>query len=424
MSFTQAGKQNRCLSFLNYVRDLFLFCWPGRVPTRLKRFFLGCNPAFVFLVHPRRKEDVFKACSFFKPLRRVLGKRFYHFLAFLPPVIIGRIELPHAMVGLVVTSTWLPELLLSNRKGALKEARRCLQFASKLVNPWQPVGLGGWWPIVTRRGLALRRYSSALRATITNGHCGTLCSLVRSVEKISSISCIEMSELSILVLGVGKMGTNIAKVLMNKVKLISLSDKNPARLEKVLRELRSPSPSTAILKVENTPVDLQYALQKHHFCICSISNVRRITQPDHLPQEVVILDDSRPEAFPRIYDRTRNIVVLEGGLMKIRGCHSNYDFGFGIGENVFGCLAEAYLLALCGAKEKLLPTIGDVDRNNFLKMLSILDRYGISAGDFKSGDREVDDGWLGQLIAIKGKTVDGNFRYDEGRCEDVHNFSC
>ena len=45
--------------------------------------------------------------------------------------------------------------------------------------------------------------------------------------------------------------------------------------------------------------------------------------------------------------------------MKIKGVKQKYDFGFGIGENVFGCLSESYLLA-ADKTNNLKPTLGDV----------------------------------------------------------------
>ena len=234
MIYNKPSIKNLLLSFLAYVRDVILYLWPARVPKWIRRLLLGFQPDYVFLVHPRRKEDVFRAFSFFGPLRAGIGgQRFYRFLAFFPPGILGKVEAPNGVTGLIITSSWLPEALLKNKKKSLLEIRRCLKMASHLVDPWQPIGLGGWWPIVTRRGLALKKYAQGLRVSITNGHCGTLCSLCLSIEKIARIGDLKMTDLSILIIGAGKMGTNVARMLLGKVRHISLVDRNPVRLVQI-----------------------------------------------------------------------------------------------------------------------------------------------------------------------------------------------
>ena len=401
MIYTKPWKRNSFLSLLKYCRDLIPAIWPGRFPRLLRRVLLGFQPDFAFIVHPRRKEDIFRACGFFGPVRSILGRRFYKLLSFLPPVILGRIETPGGITGIVITSTWLPEQLLSGGRKTLLEGRRCLRMAAKLIDESQPIGLGGWWPIVTRRGLALREYAAGnLRVKITNGHCGTLCSLVLSIEKIATAANLKVSDLSIFILGAGRMGSNVARALNGRVKKITLFDKNRVKVERTVRELSTLGSSTQICQVSGSVSDAKRVLVEHHLCICSTSNVSRLIQPDQLPNSIVVLDDSRPEAFPRLCDLSRNIIVIEGGLLKIRGSRSDYDFGFGRDENVFGCLAEAYLLARSKGNG-LLPTVGDVDLQNFSRMLAMLDKYSVSVGDFRSGSRRVNQNWLGTIVRAK-----------------------
>lgn len=375
------------MSLIGYLRDLLAFVLPlPRLPKWLRIALFGVDPNFVFLVHPRRKADVFVAWPFAKPMRFLLGKRFYAFLRLFPPTTLTSVKTPSGSCGIVVSSTWLPEDLSCDKKSALKEAYRCLRFSAKISGRGAYVGLGEWWPFLTRRGIALLDYSSELGVNVTSGYCGTLCSLVLSVEQIAAIGKIRMEDLNILILGVGKMGGSLARALLSRVHAITLYDKNTAKQERVARELAihiNGIQKAEIMLLEHSS-RLPAALQNADICICTTSNPRRILRPEQIPDNVLILDDSRPEALPRIYDNTRNILILEGGLLSIQGLIMEYDFGFGNCSSVFGCLAEAYIMA-CDHGKSLVPTIGDVDFENFRKMYSSLKRFSVETAEFRSG---------------------------------------
>jgi predicted amino acid dehydrogenase len=102
-----------------------------------------------------------------------------------------------------------------------------------------------------------------------------------------------------------------------------------------------------------------------------------------IPNGFVAIDDSRPEALPR--DPRHKRIILEGGLLKIKGVKLDYDYGFGQDENVFGCLGEAFVLALDQCKT-LKPTVGDIDLENFHRVVDFCRKNCVSEGDLKSSD--------------------------------------
>ncbi len=406
MANSKTWTKNFLRSFFGYLRDLFAYFLPlPRLPKWLRLALFGVDASFVFLVHPRRKTDVFIAWPFSKPFRFLLRKYFYAVLRFLPPTTLTQVKTPSGVCGIIVSSTWLPEDLVQNKKAALKEAVRCLRFSAKISKRGTYVGLGEWWPFLTRRGIALQKYSKKLDVYVTSGYCGTLCSLVLSIQEITRISRARMEDLNILVLGVGKMGSNVARALVSQVRSLTLYDKNAEKQERVAKELTLNTNGARKAKINllESVDQLLFALQNNDVCICTTSNLRRILRPDQMPNRVLILDDSRPEALPRIYDKDRNIFVLEGGLLRIRGLSMQYDFGFGNDTSVFGCLAEAYIMAYDQGKS-LTPTIGDVDFENYSRMLSSLARFSVEAAEFRSGQALVSTESISAYIQNKLKT--------------------
>lgn len=383
----KAGKlwqRDQFAAILFLIRDFIVFILPvRRLPAFVVDLLYGVRPKFIFFVHARRLEDVYIALSFLVPIRKLLGKNlFLKLLRIFPPFVLDTIITQSGTNGLVVTSAFLSEMLLNDRRLALKEGIRGLLFSSKIGDNGLIFGLGGLWPMVTRRGLALERYAKYRNVKVTNGHCGTLVSLYLTIMDLAKSAEIPSNEIKVVILGAGRMGTNLARSLYGKVAAITLIDINEVRLNKVEEILKETMANTDIQKYtnRNDTGEIKGIFASNHIGVCTTSNIRRVLMPEQIPDNTIIIDDSRPEAVPRHLGAGR--IVLEGGLMKIKGVKQKYDFGFGIGENVFGCLSESYLLA-ADKTNNLKPTLGDVKLDNFSRMISACQQLDVNIGDYK-----------------------------------------
>lgn len=377
-------------SFFQYLRDVLIYLCPFSVPDSFKVRLLNVRPQFIFLGHPRKKEDILLAYPFFRLVRRVLpAKSFYKFVSHLPPAILSPIRTPSGIDGLFITSSWIPDLLFTNRRGASLEIRRCLKFSSKLLSKQSRyVGLGGWWPLLTKRGHAVQNLSRQLGVQVTTGHCGTLCSLYLTLQRLANIGKVPLEDLTLCIVGVGKMGQNVVKLLDGKVKKMLLVDTNSIKVERFAAQFSSKNYTSYEILQAPSAEKMMRMIRSSHIAIFTTSNLRRIVPDQALPDATIILDDSRPEAVARSYDERRGIVVLEGGLLKIPGIQLDYDFGFGIDSNVFGCVGETYLLASDKGR-RLAPTLGEVSSDNFWQMLTSAKEFGVEEGDLKSGIHHV-----------------------------------
>jgi predicted amino acid dehydrogenase len=214
------------------------------------------------------------------------------------------------------------------------------------------------------------------------------------------LSDIRMDEAKIAILGAGKMGENLARALYGKVATITLIDINEMRLNLVERKLSETMSKTDIQKYNNRADfrGIKEILENNHIAVCTTSNIRRVLRPEDVPDSCIIIDDSRPEGIPR--NLSGNRIVVEGGLIKIKGLVQNYDFGFGIDENVFGCLAESFLLASESSKE-IMPTVGEVNFENFYKMISLFQNNNIAVGDFKCRDNIIANDKIVSILKSK-----------------------
>lgn len=395
-------------SFAQYLRDVLIYYCPFPLPNLIRNYFLGVKPQFIFLGHPRNKDDILLAYPFFRLLRRFLPtKKFYQFMSLFPPAVLSPVRTPSGIDGLFITSSWIPDLFFKNRRGALLEIRRCLKFSSKLLTKRNCyVGLGGWWPLITRRGHAVQSLAHQLDIQITTGHCGTLCSLYLTLLKLAKIGEVPLEELTLCIVGVGKMGQNVVKLLDGKVRKILLVDINVAKTQRFAAQISPRSCTDYEILLGPSAERLPRMIQNSHITIFTTSNLRKILPDRALPDATIILDDSRPEAVARSYDEKRGVAVLEGGLLKIPNVRLDYDFGFGVDGNVFGCLGETYLLA-CDKGRKLVPTLGEVDFENLWNMFSVAKELGVREGDLKSGNRYVVDKVVQNIFRKKLEHLSG-----------------
>jgi predicted amino acid dehydrogenase len=371
-----------------------------RVPHLARRLY-AVEPDIVFLTHPRDMDDVYATLPFFRKVTRLIPERLaLRLLAWSPCFVVATIRGPHGIQGMVVSTSLLPAQLVGERTRALDNARRITQFVKRVSGRPVCIGLAAWWPIVTDGGKAFDRWIPAgSRITVTSGHAATLASLYLSTRKIASLSGRSLRELRVLIVGVGKMGGAVAEFLAGRVAAIGLLDKSPGRLQAVAGRVaqHGDTPIERIPVSDNDSLVIREALTQYDVAICTTSNLGHLVADFTTLENCVVLDDARPEAFPRGFSAARRAVVLEGGLMRIPGVTLDSDFGFGSVENVFGCLAEAYLLALDKGRS-LAPTRGDVHPADVERLMEFCQAHGITEGDFKSGARPVSPAELAHLM--------------------------
>lgn len=397
------------------LRDFAIAYLPARFASdRLLRTLYGHRkPTFIFLTHPRSLEDIYHLMPIFRGLKRFLPESWLlKILSLCPCYVTAHVTSKEGLLGIFLSTPLLPSELFSKRSQTLKVTGHIIEFIRKITSSQVYVGLAAWWPIVTDGGKAFRRFiAPGDRIIVTNGHCATLASIVMSIDKICALGGLSVSDARILVIGVGKMGGAVAEAFNNKCASIGLIDQNEIKMQRFAAWLKQGKSTTQIDVISVSDDDFESkvipALESYDVAVCTTSNIGYVIRDERKLKNCIILDDARPEAFPRIVDSSRNAVVLEGGLIKVPGIQMDSDFGFGKNENIFGCLAEAFILNLDQLRT-VRPTLGGVAPENFEAFLRTCRRYGITEGDFKSGQRIVEPSLIGQILRHKRAMVANN----------------
>lgn len=406
-----ASKRRGHVTLGTAFRDIFINFLPiKQLSSKWIQRLYGYDATFVFLTHPRDEEDIFFTFPLLAALRRFIpSKWILSALSLCPCFVAAKVHSPQGLSGFFISTPLLPSTLFQNRDKTLKNAQNIVRFVRKITTRKVYIGLAAWWPIVTNSGAAFSRFLEVNdRVVVTNGHAATLASIVLSVEKICRIAALPINDLKLLVIGVGKMGGAVAQRFYRQANVLGLVDQNEKRLDRVAQDLRQNTNGAKIEKFtvseENFSDAILPALTNYHVAVCTTSNVGYVIKDAALLRDCIILDDARPEAFPRIVDPDKGVMILEGGLIKVKDIKIDSDFGFGSEDNVFGCLAEAFLMNLDNA-QTLKPTLGEVDPKNFQVLLDVCKKNGITCGDFKSGWQIVADEMIKKVIERKRKPV-------------------
>ena len=403
----KAKLENRHIGLREILRDMLVACIPlESLPHSWIVRFYGFEPKFVFITHPRSISDIHGAFPIFNKLRQFIPERIILWLlARCPCYVIANVICRQRMRGLVVSTTHLPSELFANNGKTMATLEKVLNFIGKMSHGNIHVSLGAWWPIVTDNGLECNRLRfPKKRVMVTNGHCATLASIYLTIQKVAHLVDIPLRNLDVLIIGVGRMGAATAYAINGKVRQIGLVDRDPRRVKTVGVELRSAEGASAV-EWQTIPEDevgsvISSLAERYHIVVCTTSSLGYLVKRAKSLKNCFIIDDARPEAFPRVFDTERGVAVIEGGLIHIKGAQLSYDFGFGREDNVFGCLAEAFILALDGCNE-LRPTLGDVRIENFQRMLDFFQRHNIREGSFKCGPRIIEDKLAKQVLLSK-----------------------
>ncbi len=386
-------RDRRKVRLTELLRDILISILPERLKWLTTKF-LPYEPDFIFFTHPRNKEDIYATIPVAKFLRKIVP--YYVVRAVLnlsPCYIVACVNGPRNKKGYIISVTELPDRLFVSRQLTLKLIERSVSFFRKISDKKVYVGLAAWWPIVSNSGLVFKKYLKPDdNISITSGHTATLASIYLSTIKLSEIVQIPLSELRLLVVGVGKIGGSFCDLFNQKVKKIGLVDKNPFRIETVKKAMETISPHALVelIPVEDSDSEnvISQKVQEYDIVLCTTSNIGLLIKDDKKLKNCIVVDDSRPEAFPRIFSIDRRVAILEGGLMKIPAVEVDSDFGFGRSENVFGCLSEAIILSL-DQEQHVQPNVGEIDYENLHRLIEFCRRNKIDAGDFMCGKRIV-----------------------------------
>jgi len=339
---------------------------------------------FAFIIHPRNVSD---------------AARKYSFLRFFPKSLVTLICRSHPpligskIVGLKSLNSgepingWLlicpltAKQLLNDRKLAIKRIKETISLAENLGV--KMVGIGAFIPSITSAGKDL---VDNLRIGITHGRALTVGISLEGIKEIAKIKNVNLKEIIVGIVGAtGTIGRAIAKLLIEeKVKKFILVAKSDDF--KYLTELREE------MKKINTSLSIEISsnissIKNAELVIVTTSSPEILIKSEDLKYGAIVYDVTQPQnVFPEVIKGRKDILVIDGGLVKTSGINYHFDLGLPP-ETTFACMAETLILAAEGRYNCRL--VGEVELKKVKEIMELAKKYNFTHAPFTSFGKHV-----------------------------------
>lgn len=337
----------------------------------------------VLLTHPRDDTDLSRL---FPWLSGFSADYRMNVLRHLRPILGEVIEMPRLNTGIMFLTCPAEDIVNPRTR------RYCRDILEREVLPAlaesgaKVVCLGGLTASLTGYGRRIRQQAEELGIQITSGHSATVVNMLNTLE--TALDSLErpMGGNSLVVLGVGSVGTGFARLLMTRedppreLTLMDLPSRREA-LEELADELRQENPRCRIRVVSTAPNGHIPPGGTPYHCdiLVSAINSSNVIDVDKLAPGTVLVDDSQPWCWSRddAWDRcvTQNdLIPCEAGLVDCShlGYVSHFPFDFNdhgpMGSNTaWCCMTEGLMMAL----DPTLPATGAVPDAEHLRQYDL-----------------------------------------------------
>ena len=344
---------------------------------------------FAIIGHPYNLNNLIRYLKYLKPQFRPPSREFLSKIyELVPPYVMYDIEDFRSKAGveghgLVIVSTFVPDMLAVDIDRVFNKVVDACHVAE--LHHIGIAALGGFTSIAGERfGNELR---NRVQIPLTTGNTFTVFLALEGVRRASKLMGINLSQAKVCVIGgTGDIGGGCAKILAEEVKQVTITGRNPEKLERALQLLREVNGC----EVRGT-LDNQSAVKDADVVIAAASVTNSIIDIKSFKRGSVICDLAYPKNISYISCDRDDIFIFSGGLTETP---AEINLGFEIGlpsqRTLYGCFAEAILLDLERRYESFSYGTGNITREKVSEIKRISDRHGFQLSPFYWGDRRLD----------------------------------
>jgi len=274
--------------------------------------------------------------------------------------------------GYHVTCPVLPEMPTLGPKAVFAKVRAACE-------------LGGFTSIYGENGRASAIDEAPI--AVTTGNTLTAAIACAGIRRAAEMLGLDLARATVAVVGAtGDIGTGCARALAGEVGRLHLTARGLGKLEALAESLSGRAGRLGVF------TDNREALAEAHVVLGVASASASIIEPGDFAPGAIVCDVGYPKnVAARAADR-EDVFVFDGGLVGLPG---PIDFGFDNGlpspDVLYGCFAEAVVLALEGRFESYSRGKGNITPERMAEILAIAGRHGYGLAPFYSGGRLVSD---------------------------------
>jgi fatty aldehyde-generating acyl-ACP reductase len=279
----------------------------------------------------------------------------------LPPLVAGEIVFGRqAIWGELINIMREPQTMMGPL--AVREVIEGVELALRRKS--SVIGLGALTAPATGGGLSLLRMLPK-GVTLTNGNAYTAAAVRHDVVEISKLLGLNKRARVAVVGCTGSVGVAASHLLAREGFELILVGRSEKRAQHHLRNIVG----------DVTFAGSVAALHCAEIVVLLTSDPSAKLLPKHVRNGTAVIDCAQPANIrdPKIF-RAKQVIVVEGGIVRIPNYSSSIDLGLPDARDTFACLAETYLFAREGIREH---SVGRPTPELALRLEKIAERHGI-----------------------------------------------
>lgn len=284
---------------------------------------------------------------------------------------------------LVIMCPLFPEQLLTmNQNVALRKIIDSCNLAKRLGA--KIIVLGGFTSIIGNEG---DEVAKEIDIAVTSGNTYTAALAIQGISKAAELLDKKMNESTLAVIGAtGDIGSICSRVLSKRVKNVILCARKIEESSDFIDDLKKKS--KAKISIEKYA---DKAAGRADFILTATSATTTIIEPKNLMPKTIICDISIPPNIAReVAMERKDVFVFDGGKAKLafpQKIKNRKWHIFAPNNSVYGCLAEALILAFEKKFENFSIGRGNITEEKIDEISHLAKKHGISLADFSCAGR-------------------------------------
>ena len=295
--------------------------------------------------------------------------------------------------GCFLVATFIPDMIEQDIWSVFSRVVKACKVAEKYG-----VGivvLGGFSSIVTER--IEQPVTEQVDVPVTTGNAFTTAMAIDAVFKACELLNLELQSSKVAIVGgAGYIGSACARILAGKVSQLTISDKEKTGLNNLKQELEEKHKIHISISTDN-----RTAVRDADIVIAAASVSASILDIDWFKPGAVICDVGYPRNIHSSPSARNDVFVFSGGLSKTPSrLLLPFDVGLPNEDTVYGCFAEAIILALESRFESFSFAKDGITPEKVEEIRKLGLKHGFEVPDFYYGDKKVDESIMGNVREI------------------------
>lgn len=292
--------------------------------------------------------------------------------------------------GCLIAATFIPDMIEKDMWTIFAKVVRACKIAEK--HGMGIVTLGGFASIVAER--IGHEIVNEVDIPVTTGNTFTAAMAIDGVLKAASLLKVDIGLAKVAIIGgTGDIGSACARVLVDKAKQLTITGRTRANLKRLSAELVKKRRAKIIATTDN------FSAVKDADIVIAVASVSAsILKIDWFKPSSIICDVGYPKNVSYTPTSRKDIFIFSGGLSKSPSpINFPIDVGLPTPDTLYGCFAEAIILALEKRFESFSFGRGNITAEKIDEIRNLGKKHGFEASDFYWGDKLMEESMITEI---------------------------